>query len=71
MSTNSSSNLYIAKNKAIKYLDLTAAEFRRVCINNNIFPRVPGNKFDGETAYYLKADVKALKRSTYVEHLFD
>ena len=52
-------------------MDLTAAEFRRVCINNNIFPRVPGNKFDGETAYYLKADVKALKRSNYVQHLFD
>ncbi|KAH0571972.1 Pescadillo cell cycle regulator [Spironucleus salmonicida] len=66
---NSSENTHIPRNKAIKYLQCTASEFRRLCIISGVFPRTPGNQFAGNVAYYLKADIKQLSRSNLLETL--
>lgn len=40
-------NLYVSKEKAIRYLQVTPEEFRKLCILKGIFPRLPATQFLG------------------------
>lgn len=52
---------YITRSQALKKLQLSLREFRRLCILKGIFPKEPKKKFRGvnKTYYYLK-DIKFL-----------
>jgi len=52
---------FIPRNKAIKKLQLTLADFRRLCILKGIFPKDPKRKFKGPNkTYYALKDIKFL-----------
>ncbi|KAJ1568424.1 mRNA-binding ribosome synthesis protein nop7, partial [Nowakowskiella sp. JEL0078] len=60
------SNVYITRNLAIKKLQISLAQFRRLCILKGIYPREPKNKKkanNGSTApktYYFRKDIQYL-----------
>eukprot|EP00768_Dysnectes_brevis_P005805 gnl/Dysnectes_brevis/434_a477_4661.p1 GENE.gnl/Dysnectes_brevis/434_a477_4661~~gnl/Dysnectes_brevis/434_a477_4661.p1 ORF type:complete len:534 (-),score=192.78 gnl/Dysnectes_brevis/434_a477_4661:71-1672(-) len=61
-SKRSDKSKYMTRNEAIKYLQLTLADFRRLCILKGIYPRVPKKKPKGHTTYYYRKDM------VYISH---
>jgi pescadillo protein len=52
---------YVTRAKALRMLQLSLSDFRRLCILKGIFPRYPKNKFEGSNkTYYLKKDIQFL-----------
>ena len=52
---------YITRAKALKKLQLSLDEFRRLCIIKGIYPRDPKKKVDGsDKMYYLRKDIDFL-----------
>lgn len=66
---------YITRTRAIKKLQLSLADFRRVCILKGIYPREPGNKKkasgnnNANNTFYLTKDIKFLLREPIVQQI--
>ncbi|CAL6029366.1 Pescadillo_cell cycle regulator [Hexamita inflata] len=65
----SSENTFVTRAKAIKFLQVSNAEFRKLCILKGIFPRQPPKQFAGLSAYYFKKDITHLARDPVVDTL--
>lgn len=62
---------YITRNKAVRYLKVSLAEFRKICIVKGVFPQVPPTKFAGNTTYYLKKDIAFVSHDPLIQKLRD
>ena len=67
--TESSQNTFVTRQKAIEYLQVTNAEFRKLCILKHITPRIPPKQYAGIATYYFKKDIVQLARDPVVETL--
>ena len=63
---------YITRAKALKRLQLSLAEFRRLCILKGVYPRVPTTKKEGaDKTYYHLRDIRFLAEDPLRQHLYD
>ncbi|XP_047311064.1 pescadillo homolog [Impatiens glandulifera] len=63
---------YITRSLAVKYLQVTLSNFRRLCILKGVFPREPKKKVKGnhQTYYHMK-DIVFLKHEPLLEKFRD
>ena len=66
--TRGEAALFVTRSQALKKLQLSLREFRRLCILKGIFPKEPKKKFKGlNKTYYLSKDIKFLSHEKLLE----
>jgi len=70
--TKGSVSQYLTRSNAIRRLQLTLQDFRRLCILKGVYPREPKRKLQGndKTYFHLK-DLKILEHDTLLEKFRD
>ena len=59
---------YLTRSNAIRALQLSLQDFRKLCILKGIYPRSPNKKFKGnEKTYYHVKDIKILQHDNLLE----
>ncbi|KAF5198408.1 Pescadillo-like protein [Thalictrum thalictroides] len=59
---------YMTRTKAVKYLQVSLQDFRRLCVLKGVFPREPKKKFEGNhKTYYHVKDIMFLAHEPLLE----
>ena len=63
---------YVTRAKALRQLNISLADFRKLCILKGVYPRVPKKKFAGaDKTYYNAKDIQWMQHEPVLQHFND